>query len=325
MKKIHAVLLTITLLVPLLFLAHPVHATGGFDSSWQPCLDPALGSTMTLSNGIITSNQSNPKAYTYDGSYYDSAKKGIFPWGLSTGQCTLTAGTNISFNSTLVTKNLNSTHDSHCVANDCPRYHMFVALYYNMTGGNVHGCRVFVNASSCHDFHWMDTQVRVENINGINSPIGTQATYSGSNFFGYDQVVATTDPNGFFTMTNFNVEVQFQRAAYVWNISSTTPHSLTGIEIGTEGYHMNALVVNWTNFAFTTTTDAQVNSCRISDLNYDHAVNIIDLATSAVSFGKNLGDSGYLIQADVNQDKSVNILDLAAIAFYFGKMIPQTC
>jgi hypothetical protein len=54
------------------------------------------------------------------------------------------------------------------------------------------------------------------------------------------------------------------------------------------------------------------------DVNRDHAVNIIDLATVAFSFGATPTSANWNSAADVNNDGQVNILDLAFVAFYFG-------
>jgi len=58
------------------------------------------------------------------------------------------------------------------------RYQIYLALYYYLPNGPVR-----VGSASYQCF---DTQVRVQNINGTDSPTGTLDTYDPGNSFGYD-------------------------------------------------------------------------------------------------------------------------------------------
>jgi len=56
-----------------------------------------------------------------------------------------------------------------------------------------------------------------------------------------------------------------------------------------------------------------------TDVNFDGAINILDIAAAATAFGSVLGQEGWYPAADINGDNQVNILDLAAIALNFGE------
>lgn len=57
-----------------------------------------------------------------------------------------------------------------------------------------------------------------------------------------------------------------------------------------------------------------------TDLNNDHKVDIIDIATAAKAFGSYPGHPRWEFVADVNSDGKVDILDIARIAKNFGKI-----
>jgi plastocyanin len=57
------------------------------------------------------------------------------------------------------------------------------------------------------------------------------------------------------------------------------------------------------------------------DLNNDGAVNIVDVATVAFSFGATPTSSNWNAAADLDNNGVVNILDVALDAFYFGNNI----
>ena len=54
------------------------------------------------------------------------------------------------------------------------------------------------------------------------------------------------------------------------------------------------------------------------DVNWDGAVNILDLATIAAHYNTSIGQPGYLPDADLDGNGIINIVDLATCAFYFG-------
>src|SRR5205807_10336912 len=60
------------------------------------------------------------------------------------------------------------------------RYHIYIGLYYWLPNGAV--------TAGGHTYQCLDTQSRVENINGVFSALGTNNTYNPGDSFGYDKV-----------------------------------------------------------------------------------------------------------------------------------------
>jgi spore coat protein CotH len=55
------------------------------------------------------------------------------------------------------------------------------------------------------------------------------------------------------------------------------------------------------------------------DVNQDRAVNMSDVILVAQSFGKVLGESGYVEKCDINKDNSINMSDVILIGLKFGR------
>src|SRR5439155_2469688 len=97
---------------------------------------------------------------------------------------------------------------------------------------------------------WLDTQVRVEWIDRAQSPDGTESTYGGPSDPGVQAdgySIAQTSPN-----FDIDVETQFQAAAKAWGIDPASPHTLDGIEIGSEGFGVVELDVDFQSYSLTT-------------------------------------------------------------------------
>jgi len=54
------------------------------------------------------------------------------------------------------------------------------------------------------------------------------------------------------------------------------------------------------------------------DVDHNHIVNVVDLATVAIAFGSTPTSANWNAAADINNDGKVNVLDLAFVAFYYG-------
>jgi hypothetical protein len=54
------------------------------------------------------------------------------------------------------------------------------------------------------------------------------------------------------------------------------------------------------------------------DVDHNHTVNVVDLATVAIAFGSTPTSANWNAAADINNDGTVNVLDLAFVAFYYG-------
>jgi hypothetical protein len=119
------------------------------------------------------------------------------------------------------------------------RYHLYIALYYQIPS----------SSSGSRTYSWLDTQSRVENINGADSPIGSTATYDPGDSFGWDIVTLQVDPGQSSILTADAAQL-CQGDLAAWGLPTNTQCTLMGIEIGTEGYTLNSVNVDWYNLAF---------------------------------------------------------------------------
>ena len=189
-------------------------------------------SSAQIVNGVFQSQQSNPGLGGSNDYYYSTTQKGTFPWTPCSAPASgvLPPGiTSVSVNFTSLSYNPGSSPGS-------DRYHIYIALYYWLPNGPVTGGGA--------TYQCLDTQVRVENIGGAFSPIGSTATYNPGDSFGWDQVTLQTTP-GQSGLLVASVADQCLQDLQAWGLPTNTPCQLAGIEIGTEGYQFQELDVNW--------------------------------------------------------------------------------
>ena len=189
-------------------------------------------SSAQIVTGVFQSRQSNPGLGGSNDYYYSTTQKGTFPWSPCSAPASgvLPSGvTSVSANFTSLSYNPGSSPSS-------DRYHIYIALYYWLPNGAV--------SAGGSTYRCLDTQVRVENIGGTFSSIGSTATYNPGDSFGWDQVTLQTSPgqNGILTA---NVANQCLQDLLAWGLPTNTPCQLAGIEIGIEGYQFQELDVNW--------------------------------------------------------------------------------
>lgn len=67
-----------------------------------------------------------------------------------------------------------------------------------------------------------------------------------------------------------------------------------------------------------TTMHGTITLYKNPDVDGDHRVDIVDLATVAIAYGSTPVSANWNSAADINNDGRVNILDLAFVAFYYG-------
>src|SRR2546426_3497115 len=223
-----------------------------FDASWS--LPPPPPTPSTIPTGLLEPRQSNPDATGYNGSYYDTAQIGSFPWS-DQGQPTTQPMQYNSINVTLQFQNRTLQSGS--------RYQIYLGLYYFLPNGTMQGCNTTLDNQGCHNYQWFDTEARVaENINGTDTQPGTEDTYDAHNSFGYDTVLNQLQPGQQGNLTSFSVETQFQNAAANWNINPSTPHQLIGVEVGAAGYFFQTLDVDWYTVQFTNITQSPPPSAQ---------------------------------------------------------------
>jgi hypothetical protein len=200
--------------------------TGTFDSTWF--INNCPGGTETISNGVLHTRQSTPGGGS--NSYgFCTAQRGTFPWHSTVGTALQPGITSVTVSFNFLSRSLLSGS----------RYHLYIALYYQIPS----------SSSGSTTYSWLDTQSRVENIDGTDSPVGSTATYNPGDSFGWDIVTLQSNP-GQTGIITADVTQLCQGDLAAWGLPANTQCSLQGIEIGTEGYLVNSVNVDWYNLAF---------------------------------------------------------------------------
>jgi PKD domain len=208
----------------------PPPSTGVFDNNWfiNNCGGAGGGTETIASNGTLTLREQvtggNDTIYGFC-----TAQRGTFPWGS-------TQGTNIPSNITSVSSSVNFLGVS---LTSGSRYHLYVALYYQLPSGTV--CPT--GGTGADGACWLDTQSRVVFVNGGFEPVGTVETYTAQ-AVGYGLTSAIITPGTTGTIVA-NVASQCQGGLAAWGLPTTTQCTLMGVEIGTEGFQFNELDTNW--------------------------------------------------------------------------------
>ncbi len=192
---------------------------------------PSPSSAQTVT-GVFQSRQSNLGLGGSGDYYYSTTQKGTFPWT----QCSAPASGVIPSGTTSVSVNFTSLYYDPGSGPSSDRYHIYVALYYWLPIGPV--------SAGGSTYQCLDTQVRIENIGGIFSPIGSTAIYDPGDSFGWDNVTLQLGP-GQSGLLTANVANQCFQDLKAWGLPTNTSCQLAGIEIGTEGYQFQELDVNW--------------------------------------------------------------------------------
>ena len=236
------------------------------------------GSVATIVNGVLENVQVNPGVGGDNSYYYSTGQKGTFPWSPCQAP---TSG--------VFPSNLTSVSTSFSMLNFVPsgtyRYHIYVAFYYWLPNGPV--------TAGGSTYQCLDTQVRVENINGVFSPVGATATYNPGDSFGWDNVtLAQVQANQTYVLTA-NVAHQCQEDLIAWGLSPSTPCQLAGIEIGTEGYQFQQLATNWYTLQFgTSEPDFKISATSPA------AVNVGQSGTTTITISALNGFTGTMALTD---------------------------
>src|SRR5437867_280324 len=197
--------------------------TGNFDNTWF--INNCPGGTETISNGVLQTRQSTPGGGS--NSYgYCTGQRGTFPWGSTVGTALPPGITSVTVSFNFLSRSLLSGS----------RYHIYIALYYQIPS----------STSGRTTYAWLDTQSRVENINGVDSAIGSTATYDPGDSFGWDIVTLQANPGQTGILTADATQL-CQGDLAAWGLPANTQCTLKGIEIGTEGYLLNSVNVDWYN------------------------------------------------------------------------------
>src|SRR2546425_622918 len=214
--------------------------SGNFDSTWY--INNCPGGTETISNGVLQTRQSTPGGGS--NSYgFCTAQRGTFPWHSTVGTALPSGITSVTVSFNFLSRSLLSGS----------RYHLYVALYYQIPS----------STSGSTTYSWLDTQSRVENIDGTDSPIGSTATYDPGDSFGWDIVTLQANPGQSGIITADATQL-CQGDLAAWGLPANTQCMLQGIEIGTEGYLVNSVNVDWYNLAFNAGTIPPINPLTLT-------------------------------------------------------------
>src|SRR5438876_163974 len=208
--------------VPVTFTATTSGGTAPYTISWN------FGDGATGTGTIATHSYSGAQTFTVT----ETAKDSSSPQQTVTSSQTFTVSS-----STSLTYAPSSTPSS-------DRYHIYIALYYWLPNGAV--------SAGGPTYQCLDTQVRVENVGGAFSPVGSTATYDPGDSFGWDQVTLSDLVVGQSYTLTADVGQQCQSDLAAWGLPSSTQCQLAGIEIGTEGYQFQQLDANWDTVSLTT-------------------------------------------------------------------------
>ncbi len=213
--------------------------------------NPSDGQSLTVSgNGTAEISQSNT-ACGWTGSYYDSLVRGTPPPAQGPAQ-----GTPINSSLTIVSvqvKLLNRTLSS----SSCEEYHLFVSMYFRLSQNVSLYCP---DDGVTESSNYLDTQVRLDNVNGVDQSQLSTPTYCGQGVgaWGWSNNTLSLSPGQIGTLTA-NATTQCQQDEAAWRISGIAC-TLTGIEIGTEGYGFSPLETNWFNIGYTYQTSQTPNN-----------------------------------------------------------------
>ncbi|OLE77399.1 hypothetical protein AUG19_00620 [archaeon 13_1_20CM_2_54_9] len=197
------------------------------------------GSSVDIVSGVLQTRESNPGVGSDNSYYYSTAQKGTFPWDPCRAPANGVLPSTVSSVSTTFTPLTITASGSY-------RYHIYVALYYWLPNGPV--------SAGGSTYQCLDTQVRIENIGGSFSPVGSTSTYNPGDSFGWDQITIGSVSTGQTYTLTADVQEQCQQDEAAWGIPTSTPCQLAGIEIGTEGFQFQTLDVDWIAVALSTTS-----------------------------------------------------------------------
>jgi len=198
---------------------------GSFDGSWYTGNiggSPTAGSVL-ISNGTLYTKESTAGGDNNNYGYV-TAQKGAFPWSPTQP--------NYPRQGTMAQFKLESYVTTIGAGS---RYHVYVGLYFRLAnpvtvGGVTHS--------------WLDTQLRlIEYFNGRLSIIGTTSSYDAGDSFGYSRVIGTN-------VTSIDAEAWFKEACNTYGINPAIAHTLAGVEVGTEGFHVAQIDTTWSDFHF---------------------------------------------------------------------------
>src|SRR5207249_3928774 len=116
-------------------------------------------SSVDIVSGVLETVEANPGVGNDNSYYYSTSQKGVFPWSPCQAPVSGAVPTGTTSVSSTFTPVLVPSMSSGM------RYHMYIALYYWLPNGAV--------SASGSTYRCLDTQVRIENIGGTFSSVGS--------------------------------------------------------------------------------------------------------------------------------------------------------
>ena len=198
--------------------------------------------------------------------------------------------------------------------------------YQNLTGSDGIGDTPLIIGSNNVDRYPIMERISLHDIAILDAAVGSDELYVG-----WTVDVNVTVQNAGDCIESFNVTVfsddkvikMFSvpnllggrniTLAFTWNSTGLTPCHSYVVRCEAD------VVPGETNLEDNVYVAGIVKIKMVGDVNGDGKINIIDIATIALGFGSEVGDSRYSLVCDLNRDNIINILDLGVAAMRFGK------
>src|SRR5207244_12622764 len=156
-----------------IFTVSAIISANTFDCTNWTCGNFLSPSTLSVaSNGTAEIRHSNPSVCDWTSRYYDSLIRGTPPpaQGPSQGTALPSNITSVSVSVDLLSRSLGATCSG--PSGPGPHYNLFMSLYFKLAS-TVSACGTFFGMSC------LDTQVRVQDTEGVAAPVGTTTTNCG--------------------------------------------------------------------------------------------------------------------------------------------------
>lgn len=198
--------------------------------------------------------------------------------------------------------------------------------YQNVTGSDGIGDTPVIIGSNNIDRYPMMTRINLHDVAIVSAALGSDEVYVG-----WTVDVNVTVENAGDYVESFNVTVYSDdnviemfnvsnlligkntTLAFTWNTTGLTPCHTYVVKCEAD------VVPGETNVENNVYVAGNVKIKMVGDVNSDGTINIIDIATIAIGYGSNVGDSRYSLICDLNRDDTINILDLSWAAMKFGE------
>jgi parallel beta-helix repeat protein len=207
-------------------------------------------------------------------------------------------------------------------------FDLFWGPYQNLTGSDGINDTPFVINSDNVDHYPLISQSRVHDVAVLNVAVSTDEPYVGwivdinvtvgnvGDFVESFNVTISVDENVIddFVITDLPV-AESVKLTLSWNTSGLAPSPDYFVKCEASA------VSGESNLEDNVWLAGPVHVKMMGDIDGDGRVNIVDIASVAVSFYSKIGDSNYRASRDLNRDGVINIVDITLCAQNFGKSV----